>query len=585
MTRLRFKKLWLVSETARAARRIDFHQNRTLLVGRNHTGKSTVVKHLFRTLGCQTKGTSDRWDSLAISVLEFELDGKPYTTYRKANVYALRDDKSLRVRVTTSYPEWTEIMAGLFDFRLMLPTHQDTLAQATPPYLFLPYYMDQDGSWLHQWNSFDKLTQFSSWKKPLAAYVTGQRPNGYYLAKFEESKAKASLTQLNQELGVVQSALSRVRKTLPRPVVRLDAAAFKQEINELLRTSTLLKNEQESLRKKAFDCATQRESLSSQISMARDALRDLEGDLKYLTESKTELAITCPTCGTNHESGFPVRLELIDDAVTLRKVISELEVEHRKCEEQLADIYGKINRIKRKSLDIEKTLQTKKGILRLQDVVDSKSSEVIRTAFSKDIDSLKRQLASQEKTAADAKFKVSQFDLPERTKAINDFYSERMELFASELGVHDLRDDVKKRPDASISASGSALPRSLLAYQFAVLHTAKEKGDAKHFPVVIDSPNQQGQDADHLRQMLSFIVKRTPSDQQLILAVEDMPSDFSFDGELIELTTPFGVLDVEQYDQACDELRDIVVAIEAGLDQRLASSRIGSFDEGAEPAQ
>ena len=75
MTRLRFKKLWLVSETARAARNIEFHQNRTLLVGRNHTGKSTVVKHLFRTLGCQTKGTSDRWDSLAISV--FEDDNEP----------------------------------------------------------------------------------------------------------------------------------------------------------------------------------------------------------------------------------------------------------------------------------------------------------------------------------------------------------------------------------------------------------------------------------------------------------------------------------------------------------------------------
>ncbi|HCF6048777.1 AAA family ATPase [Pseudomonas aeruginosa] len=584
MTRLRFKKLWLVSETTRAARKIEFHPNRTLLVGKNHTGKSTVIKHIFRTLGCQTKGKSDRWDSLAISVLEFELNGKSYTAYRKASVYALRDDEGASVRVTTSYSEWTDIIASIFEFRLMLPTHQETLAQATPPYLFLPYYMDQDGSWLQQWNSFDKLSQFSNWKKPLAAYVTGQRPNGFYLAKFEESKAKASLSQLNQELGVIQSALSRVRKTLPRPAIRLDATAFKQEITDLLRTSTLLKSEQESLRKKAFECAAQRESLSSQVSMARHALRDLEGDLKYLTESKTELAITCPTCGTNHESGFPVRLELIDDAVTLRKVLSELEVEHLKCEEQLANIYGKINRVKRKVMGVEKTLQAKKGMLRLQDVVDSQSSEVIRGAFTKDIDSLKRQIFAQEKVSSEAKFKVSQFDLPERTKAINDFYSERMELFATELGVHDVREDVKKRPDASISASGSALPRSLLAYQFAVLHTAKEKGDAKHLPIIIDSPNQQGQDADHLRQMLSFIVKRTPTDQQLVLAVEEMPDQFNFDGGLVELKTPFGLLDAGQYDLACDELRGMAIAVEAGLDQRLASSRVGSFEEGNEPS-
>lgn len=98
-----------------------------------------------------------------------------------------------------------------------------------------------------------------------------------------------------------------------------------------------------------------------------------------------------------------------------------------------------------------------------------------------------------------------------------------------------------------------------------------------------DSPDQQGQDADHQRQMLSFIVKRTANDQQLILAIEDKPSNFSFDGGLVELTTPFSLLDPGQYDFTCDELRDMVAAIEAGLEQRLASSRLGSFENDNAP--
>lgn len=130
----------------------------------------------------------------------------------------------------------------------------------------------------------------------------------------------------------------------------------------------------------------------------------------------------------------------------------------------------------------------------------------------------------------------------------------------------------------SLTHENSDRPRSLLAYQFAVLHTAKEKGDAKHFPVIIDSPNQQGQDAAHLKQMLQFIVKRTPSDQQLILAVEDRPSEFNFDGQVVELTTPFGLLEADQYDLACEELSDMVKAVESGINQRLANSRIGSID-------
>jgi rubrerythrin len=579
MKSLRFKKLWLVSEASRAARSIEFNPKMTLLVGKNHTGKSTLVKHIFKTLGCETKGKSDRWDSLAISVLRFDINGVDYLAYRRANVYALKNESTGTIKVTTKYSEWSDLLANLFDFRLMLPTHQESLSQATPPFLFLPFYFDQDGSWQKQWNSFEKLSQFSSWAKPLTSYVTGQRPNGYYIAKFEETKAKAEATKVAHELGVVQSALVRVRKSLPRTTLRIDAGAFKQEIADLLRSSTQLNQEQESLRSKAFEQASVKESLSTQIAMAKDALRDLEGDLKYLTESKVEPTLLCPTCGTTHENGFPIRLELVDDAETLRKIIAELESERQKVDEALAGIQGKLNRVRLKSHDIEKTLQIKKGALRLQDVVDSQSSEVVRSAFAKDMDSLKRQLTKHEEVSADLKDKVSKFDLPERTKEINGFYAERIQLFASELGVQDLREDVKKKPDANITASGSALPRSLLAYQFAVLHTAKEKGDANLFPVVVDSPNQQGQDAEHLTQMMNFIVKRTPAGQQLILAVEESPIGLAFEGSTIELTTPFGLLEASQYEAVSEELKSLVSEVAAGVDARLSSQRIASAQE------
>jgi rubrerythrin len=579
MKSLRFKKLWLVSEASRAARSIEFNPKMTLLVGKNHTGKSTLVKHIFKTLGCETKGKSDRWDSLAISVLRFDLNGVDYLAYRRANVYALKNESTGTIKVTTKYSEWSDLLANLFDFRLMLPTHQESLSQATPPFLFLPFYFDQDGSWQKQWNSFEKLSQFSSWAKPLTSYVTGQRPNGYYIAKFEETKAKAEATKVAHELGVVQSALVRVKKSLPRTTLRIDAGAFKQEIADLLRSSTQLNQEQESLRSKAFEQASVKESLSTQIAMAKDALRDLEGDLKYLTESKVEPTLLCPTCGTTHENGFPIRLELVDDAETLRKIIAELESERQKVDEALAGIQGKLNRVRLKSHDVEKTLQIKKGALRLQDIVDSQSSEVVLGAFAKDLDSLKRQLTKHEEVSADLKERVSKFDLPERTKEINGFYAERIQLFASELGVQDLREDVKKKPDANITASGSALPRSLLAYQFAVLHTAKEKGDANLFPVVVDSPNQQGQDAEHLSQMMNFIVKRTPAGQQLILAVEESPTGLVFEGSTIELTTPFGLLDASQYETVSDELKSLVSEVSDGVDVRLKNQRIEATNE------
>jgi hypothetical protein len=107
-----------------------------------------------------------------------------------------------------------------------------------------------------------------------------------------------------------------------------------------------------------------------------------------------------------------------------------------------------------------------------------------------------------------------------------------------------------------------------------VLHTAKEKGDAKLFPVVVDSPNQQGQDAEHLTQMLNFIVKRTPEGQQLILAVEERPTGVAFDGAIVELETPYGLLEKNQYETISAELKSLVSEIAEGVDARIANQRI-----------
>lgn len=570
MKSLRFKKLWLVSETERAARSISFHPKLTLMVGKNHTGKSTILKHLFRTLGCEVKGKAARWDSLAVSVLLFELNGIEYLAYRRANAFALKEVSRDKIFATTNFSEWSKHIASLFDFGLMLPTHQEKLAQATPSYLFLPYYMDQDGSWLAQWNSFDKLSQFANWKKPLAAYVTGQRPNGYYVAKFRESIAKAVVSELTQELSIVAGTLNRVKKSLPKTTMRLDVNVFRSEISSLIQMATHLRDEQESLRKRAFDIASQKKSLEEQIGLARDALRELEGDLKYLTESSASQSLVCPTCGTTHENGFSARLELIDDEATMRQVIAELEGEHRRVSEVLADVQLKVNLTKHRFADVDQSLRKKKGMLKLQDIVESRSTDVVLGAFNRDMDGMKQRLTAEEANVAELKFKASQFDDSARTKTINDFYAEKIEFFASELGVADLKEDVKKKPDATISASGSALPRSLLAYQFAVLHTAREKGDSKAFPVVVDSPNQQGQDAEHLKQMLDFIVNRTPVDQQLILAVEDMPGNFVYQGDTTMLATPYQLLDKAQYDNVFLELKGFVEGVNFAINARLA---------------
>ncbi|MHB1402898.1 MAG: hypothetical protein ACYCWB_10905 [Thiobacillus sp.] len=570
MKRLRYKKLWLVSEQSRGAFSINFHPQMTLLVGKNRTGKSTLVKHIFQTLGCETLGKSDKWDPQTLSVLSFECDGIDYLAYRRANAYALKNTQTGEIKATTSYKDWTGIIAGLFDFRLQLQTHQDQLRQATPPYLFLPYYIDQDGGWQKVWNSFDKLSQFhGSWRKMLISYATGQRPNEYFLAKLNWSRAKAERKELELELGAVQTAMNRVKKALPKSSVRIDQNAFRLEINDLLRDASALQKEQEILRAKAFSLGTAKQSLTAQIQMAKTSLREIEGDLRYLTETQPDGKIICPTCGDEHENAFPVRFELVEDAVTLRGIMAELEADLQKVEKELTTVQTKISQLRNRERDIEKALQTKKGALKLRDVVESQSAEVVRSVFSSDIGMLRKNIERRDDEIVELKAKVAQYDAPERAKAINEYYSERIQLFASELSsLQELGDDIKARPDATVKGTGSSLPRAILAYQYAIIHTAKEKGDAKLFPIVVDSPNQQAQDKENLERILKFILNRTPTDQQLVLTVEEDPG-LTINGDKVTLDKPFGLLSPDLYEPIRAELQEFIGQVNIKIDEHI----------------
>jgi len=97
------------------------------------------------------------------------------------------------------------------------------------------------------------------------------------------------------------------------------------------------------------------------------------------------------------------------------------------------------------------------------------------------------------------------------------------------------------RPDLS----GSGGPRSILAYYAALWRTCSGSLGAYSVPVVIDSPNQQGQDDVNLPTVLKFIANELPKDMQLIVGLESA-ADFVFDKELI-LDKQYSLLNEDEW--------------------------------------
>jgi len=60
-------------------------------------------------------------------------------------------------------------------------------------------------------------------------------------------------------------------------------------------------------------------------------------------------------------------------------------------------------------------------------------------------------------------------------------------------------------------------------YYYSFLHTTKRHGSSAFCPIVVDAPNQQGQDKVHLRKMMQFLLSEAPTGAQVIIASETSP--------------------------------------------------------------
>ncbi len=82
--------------------------------------------------------------------------------------------------------------------------------------------------------------------------------------------------------------------------------------------------------------------------------------------------------------------------------------------------------------------------------------------------------------------------------------------------------------------------------------------------MVIDSPNQQDQDAENRHKIIKFIFDNTPDDYQLILGTVDLHG-VEYDGHIISPTTKLKLLDSDEFDDSYHEIAPLLDRLHASL--------------------
>lgn len=97
-------------------------------------------------------------------------------------------------------------------------------------------------------------------------------------------------------------------------------------------------------------------------------------------------------------------------------------------------------------------------------------------------------------------------------------------------------------------------PRGIIAYYYAFLHTARKYSSSAFCPIVIDAPNQQGQ--DDTERVMRFIIDKRPADSQVTVATEDLFGLTDADATVVHVGKRANqLLDEDRYDEVSDIVR------------------------------
>jgi hypothetical protein len=460
-------------------------------------------------------------------LVEFELDGVRHAALKHGDAFSLFD-ADLKEIVNTSQvtAHLGPVIGHLLDFKLVLADKKEQVRTPPPSYAFAPFYVDQDRSWQKPWDSFKDLAMFSSSAKALSEYHSGLRPNAYYEAKAERDLLSAEMTKIDAERKAVDQALLKIRESMPATPIDFDMDTFRAETDRLIAEAQTLHDEQVRYRVELAAVNEEYQLWADHVAVVQSALSEIDEAFEIALGHPAD--VECPMCGEHYRNHIADQFDLVadkDELVTAlhtgRQSLKELDQKRSEKRRKIEGVSAALDRV-------HQVLAIHREDISLRDIVIAEGRNEAQRVLRERLSTLDAEYGEKQRRTADAEQRMKAADSRQRKGTITQFFSAVLESFNQELDVR-LPDGTKPSIQGVHTGRGSAGPRGLAAYYYAFLHTSAKYGSSAFCPIVIDAPNQQGQDRGHLEQIMKFLLTRMPDGAQVVIGTEAVsdPSDAS----------------------------------------------------------
>ena len=524
MKRLTITKLIVISQSESRSLEIPFAKGLNIIYGGNKTGKSSIIKSIFTAFGCECKRVEKDWTKIISTyILYFEYGIDSYCIVRENRRFQFfQQDKQNPQKYTclietNSFHEYSNKLMQIFEVNMPCVTNKGETFNITPPLLFRFQYIDQDDGWNKIGDSFRNVGYIKDWKKNTNKYVCGYLSDEYYILRADILQAMMEKDELKKELTYNQNFVNQLNVSIQNAKNMKSPENITVELAEMLTVSENIMNQQ-------FDLKAKMSSIENDIFIGKHKLKntslsieEIHKDINFAMNQGDML--TCPICGVHYHNGLPEQLNISSDFALAEKLIESLTYDITSLENELRKSREQYELLSLKLKELEQSIQQSKQLLSYSTFYKNEGKQEIYESCLIQLDALQRQLdlkiakiALLDERVSNLLSKVRAKDIREKIEA---YCRQIAEIIDIPKAFIKLRDFVQV-----IDKSGSDTPRLVYMYQTGLYLYNLNRMDSPFNFFIVDTPNQQGQDAANLKNIYQSLNLFLSDQGQVILGTE-----------------------------------------------------------------
>lgn len=514
----------MISQSESRSLEVPFSKGLNIIYGGNKTGKSSIIKSIFTAFGCECKRVEKDWTNIISTyILYFEYGMENYCIIRENKKFQLfqqnkqNQEEYFCLIETEAFHEYSNKLMQIFEVNMPCVSNEGKAFNITPPLLFRFQYIDQDEGWNKIADSFRNAAYIKDWKKNTNKYVCGYLSDEYYSLRAEILQRTMEKDELKKEFTYNQNFVNQISVSLQNIKDMESPEKIAAELADMLIASEKVMNQQFDLKAKMSLIENDIFIGKHKLRIASSSLDEIHKDIDFAMNQGDQLI--CPVCGVHYHNGLSEQLNISSDFALAEKLITSLTDDITTLENELGEHRKQYELLSLKLQELEQNIQKSKQLLSYSSFYKNEGKQEIYESCLHQLEILQTQLDLKISNIATLDERVSNLKSKVRAKEIK----EQIEGYCRKIAeVIDIPKTFIKLSDfvQVIDKSGSDTPRLVYMYQTGLYLYNLSRMDSPFNFFVIDTPNQQGQDAAHLKNIYQSLNLLLSNDGQVILGTE-----------------------------------------------------------------